>query len=164
MLDIQPNGSQAVRFWQRGGGYDRNIHTAEELWEKITYIHRNPVKRKLVHAPSNGTGPVPPIMQKFVKARCPSITPIYHGRHEPRSGCNKLMPPHKSCFWPRDRGQKHATLRCPHVPLLNTMHPLKQRPLPIRRVRPLPMLRSATTTYHNADSTPPRVTAKLKLQ
>ncbi|HEY4328894.1 MAG TPA: hypothetical protein VGN88_04100 [Phycisphaerae bacterium] len=36
------------RFWQRGGGYDRNIFSAEELHEKIHYIHQNPVKRKLV--------------------------------------------------------------------------------------------------------------------
>jgi len=48
MLDEQPNGKRAVRFWQRGGGYDRNIFTAEELWEKIRYIHMNPVRRKLV--------------------------------------------------------------------------------------------------------------------
>jgi putative transposase len=48
MLDVQPNGKRAVRFWQRGGGYDRNIYTLEELWEKIDYIHRNPVRRKLV--------------------------------------------------------------------------------------------------------------------
>jgi putative transposase len=48
MLDEQPNGSRAVRFWQRGGGYDRNIYTAEELWEKIRYIHQNPVRRGLV--------------------------------------------------------------------------------------------------------------------
>ena len=48
MLDVQPNGKQTVRFWQRGGGYDRNIYTAEELWEKIHYIHNNPVRRKLV--------------------------------------------------------------------------------------------------------------------
>ena len=48
MLDRQPNGRQACRFWQRGGGYDRNIYSPDELWEKIDYIHMNPVKRKLV--------------------------------------------------------------------------------------------------------------------
>jgi putative transposase len=48
MLDEQPNGKRAVRFWQRGGGYDRNLYTLEELWEKIGYIHRNPVRRGLV--------------------------------------------------------------------------------------------------------------------
>jgi putative transposase len=48
MLDVQHNGDQHVRFWQRGGGYDRNIFSAEELWEKILYIHLNPVRRGLV--------------------------------------------------------------------------------------------------------------------
>jgi putative transposase len=48
MLDEQPNGIRTVRFWQRGGGYDRNIFTAEELWEKIAYIHQNPLRRRLV--------------------------------------------------------------------------------------------------------------------
>ncbi|MEI8195391.1 MAG: hypothetical protein WCI73_05730 [Phycisphaerae bacterium] len=48
MRDIQPNGREAFRFWQRGGGYDRNVTAGEELWEKIHYIHQNPVRRKLV--------------------------------------------------------------------------------------------------------------------
>jgi len=51
MMDEQPNGKRAFRFWQRGGGYDRNIYTAKELWEKIGYIHRNPVRRQLVARP-----------------------------------------------------------------------------------------------------------------
>jgi putative transposase len=51
MLDIQPNGKKIVRFWQRGGGYDRNILTVAELQEKIKYIHRNPVRRELVKGP-----------------------------------------------------------------------------------------------------------------
>lgn len=38
----------SLRFWQAGGGHDRNVFSAEELWEKIHYIHRNPVKRGLV--------------------------------------------------------------------------------------------------------------------
>lgn len=36
------------RFWQVGGGYDRNIDSDEELIEKINYIHDNPGRRKLV--------------------------------------------------------------------------------------------------------------------
>ena len=35
------------RFWQRGGGYDRNTYSSEELTEKITYIHENPCRREL---------------------------------------------------------------------------------------------------------------------
>ena len=39
----------ATRFWQRGGGYDRNISTDDELFETTRYIHENPVRRGLVH-------------------------------------------------------------------------------------------------------------------
>ena len=39
------------RFWQRGGGHDRNIHSEDELREKINYIHNNPVARELVERP-----------------------------------------------------------------------------------------------------------------
>ena len=53
MTDLQPNGERAIRFWQRGGGHDRNIYTAEELWEKIHTIHNNPVKHKLVSKPED---------------------------------------------------------------------------------------------------------------
>lgn len=35
-------------FWQLGGGYDRNIVSDDELYEKITYIHENPVRYGLV--------------------------------------------------------------------------------------------------------------------
>ncbi|MHC4975389.1 MAG: REP-associated tyrosine transposase [Planctomycetota bacterium] len=40
------------RFWQRGGGYDRNIYSNDELIEKIGYIHNNPVRRGLVEMPT----------------------------------------------------------------------------------------------------------------
>ncbi len=35
------------RFWQPGGGYDRNV-VGDELIEKIRYIHANPIARGLV--------------------------------------------------------------------------------------------------------------------
>jgi putative transposase len=35
------------RFWQTGGGFDRNV-IGEELREKVRYIHDNPVRRGLV--------------------------------------------------------------------------------------------------------------------
>ena len=41
----------AIRFWQRGGGYDRNIFSEIEFIEKIRYIHLNPVRRGLVENP-----------------------------------------------------------------------------------------------------------------
>jgi hypothetical protein len=36
------------RFWQPGGGYDRNITSAAALRWMIDYIHANPVRRGLV--------------------------------------------------------------------------------------------------------------------
>jgi putative transposase len=36
------------RFWQPGGGYDRNITSIEALRAMIDYIHANPVRRGLV--------------------------------------------------------------------------------------------------------------------
>lgn len=51
MEDRQPSGRHAYRFWQRGGGYDRNIITVGELHEKIRYIHANPVRWGLVDDP-----------------------------------------------------------------------------------------------------------------
>ena len=53
MRDAQPNGKAAHRFWQRGGGYDRNLITPEEICEKINYLHENPVRRGLVLRPQD---------------------------------------------------------------------------------------------------------------
>ena len=39
------------RFWQKGGGHDRNVRDAAELRRKIQYIHRNSVERGLVEHP-----------------------------------------------------------------------------------------------------------------
>ena len=36
------------RFWQDGGGYDRNCRTLEEIINQVNYIHDNPVRRGLV--------------------------------------------------------------------------------------------------------------------
>ncbi len=51
LLDSQPNGRQAYRFWQPGGGVDVNLWTEAKIWEKIDYIHNNPVRRGLVVNP-----------------------------------------------------------------------------------------------------------------
>ena len=48
MADRQPNGECSYRFWQRGGGYDRNLWTPADIHEKINYIHRNPLRRGFV--------------------------------------------------------------------------------------------------------------------
>lgn len=42
------NGPKSYRFWQRGGGYDRNLRSPRDAHEKIRYIHGNPVRRGLV--------------------------------------------------------------------------------------------------------------------
>jgi putative transposase len=46
--DRQPNGKVHYRFWQRGGGYDRNVTEPATLMQMIEYIHNNPVRRGLV--------------------------------------------------------------------------------------------------------------------
>jgi putative transposase len=51
MADIQPNGIVQHRFWQRGGGYDRNLISPSVVWAEIDYIHANPVRRGLVSRP-----------------------------------------------------------------------------------------------------------------
>ena len=51
MTDRQPNGKVAIRFWQRGGGYDRNLWNPRYIWEMIDYIHGNPVRRGLCRGP-----------------------------------------------------------------------------------------------------------------
>ncbi len=51
MLDAQPNGDAAYRFWQRGGGYDRDLHEPGTIHGTIDYIHANPVRAGLVERP-----------------------------------------------------------------------------------------------------------------
>ncbi len=48
LRDAQPNGEVHYRFWQRGGGYDRNVIEPVTLLQMIEYIHNNPVRRGLV--------------------------------------------------------------------------------------------------------------------
>jgi putative transposase len=42
---------QKYRFWQDGGGYDRNIMSYKAARNSVNYIHLNPVRRKLVENP-----------------------------------------------------------------------------------------------------------------
>ena len=39
------------RFWQKGGGYDRNITKESTLIDSVRYIHNNPVRKDLVDDP-----------------------------------------------------------------------------------------------------------------
>lgn len=43
-----PNGRTESRFWQQGGGYDRNIIKSKTAWSCVQYIHKNPLRRGLV--------------------------------------------------------------------------------------------------------------------
>ncbi len=47
VLDRIASKAGEYRFWQRGGGYDRNIYSREESQEKFEYIHANPVRAGL---------------------------------------------------------------------------------------------------------------------
>jgi putative transposase len=40
-------GRERFRFWQEGGGYDRNLRTPAAVLAAIDYIHLNPVRRGL---------------------------------------------------------------------------------------------------------------------
>jgi putative transposase len=51
LTDLQPSGKTAVRFWERGGGFDRNIFKEKTLAAMIEYVHANPVRRGLVAEP-----------------------------------------------------------------------------------------------------------------
>ena len=46
-------GPNEFRFWQAGGGYDRNLFTAHVAWMEIHYVHDNPVKRGLCDDPAD---------------------------------------------------------------------------------------------------------------
>jgi len=50
-LTVKRGPKNIFRFWQTGPGYDRNINSENELFEKIHYIHNNPVRRGIVLAP-----------------------------------------------------------------------------------------------------------------
>jgi putative transposase len=48
LRDARTSGEVHCRFWQRGGGYDRNVTDPGTLRAMIEYIHANPVRRGLV--------------------------------------------------------------------------------------------------------------------
>ncbi|MEA3297228.1 MAG: hypothetical protein U9R56_05130, partial [candidate division Zixibacteria bacterium] len=50
LLELFSTGSKskAYRFWQAGGGYDKNVVSEVALMNTIDYIHNNPVRAGLV--------------------------------------------------------------------------------------------------------------------
>ena len=53
MEDRQPNGQVHYRFWQRGGGFDRNVVEPNAAYHEIEYMHNNPVRRGLCLHPED---------------------------------------------------------------------------------------------------------------
>jgi putative transposase len=47
-ITVRRGKRQERRFWQAGGGYDRNVFEPKILLAMIDYIHGNPVRRGLV--------------------------------------------------------------------------------------------------------------------
>jgi putative transposase len=52
---VRPTGRTELRFWQQGGGYDRNIIESKTAWHSVEYIHLNPVRRGLANHPTEWT-------------------------------------------------------------------------------------------------------------
>ena len=48
-----PGKQNRYRFWQKGGGYDRNITSVDTLIQTVKYIHANPVRKRLVERPQD---------------------------------------------------------------------------------------------------------------
>jgi putative transposase len=44
LVVLRPKGRSEHRFWQQGGGYDRNLTSRKAIHASYDYIHNNPVK------------------------------------------------------------------------------------------------------------------------
>ncbi len=52
-LHVRKGGRQVRRFWQAGGGYDRNIYRDDTFVKTLDYMHFNPVRKRLVDSPAD---------------------------------------------------------------------------------------------------------------
>lgn len=50
---IKIGNKRSFRFWQAGGGYDRNFWSPEAIHNSINYIEKNPVRKGLIDSPEN---------------------------------------------------------------------------------------------------------------
>jgi putative transposase len=50
-ITVREGGRIRRRFWQPGGGYDRNVVETATAHDMVEYIHANPVRRGLVATP-----------------------------------------------------------------------------------------------------------------
>jgi len=48
---VRERGRNVFAFWQRGGGFDRNLWNTDAVHASLRYIEQNPVKKGLVSAP-----------------------------------------------------------------------------------------------------------------
>jgi len=53
ILEEIRTGQGVCRYWQKGGGFDRNVRDVEEFCREVRYIHWNPVKRGLAKEPGD---------------------------------------------------------------------------------------------------------------
>jgi putative transposase len=51
--ELERGDDNRPRFWQHGGGFDRNCRNNAEVTKAIRYIHLNPVERGLVEKPED---------------------------------------------------------------------------------------------------------------
>jgi putative transposase len=52
-LTVRYPGRTVFRFWEPGGGYDRNVQRDRSIPAILDYIHANPVRRELVETPTD---------------------------------------------------------------------------------------------------------------
>ena len=48
---VPSRGVETFRFWQPGGGFDRNLWNSQAIHKAIEYIEANPVRKKLAVIP-----------------------------------------------------------------------------------------------------------------
>jgi putative transposase len=53
ILERLRTGRGPVRYWQKGGGFDRNVRDLGEFCREVRYVHRNPVEQELVRNPED---------------------------------------------------------------------------------------------------------------
>jgi len=51
-LGVEDATRARYRFWQAGGGYDRNLTTVKGVHAAVEYVHSNPVRRGLTSSPT----------------------------------------------------------------------------------------------------------------
>lgn len=50
-LTVTHGGAERFRFWQKGGGFDKNVWSESVVETVVDYVHENPCRRGLVERP-----------------------------------------------------------------------------------------------------------------